>query len=191
MVISRWDPWSELAALQRDVDELFGRGAQASRRQSNLVPPMDAFRNDDGSLTIRLELPGVTPDDVSVDYTRGVLTVTGERRSGSETRGDNWLQRERAVGSFRRSFTLSEHIDASHIIASFKNGVLELRVPQAPEERTTRIPVAGTTDQGQTVQVEGTTSSSVPASDEGSSSGQAHDAGDRHAAANSGTSSLN
>jgi HSP20 family protein len=169
MVISRWDPWSELAALQRDVDELFGRGSQGSRRQSSLVPPMDAFRNDDGSLTIRLELPGVRPEDISVNYQRGVLTVTGERKSEHETRGDNWLRRERAVGSFSRSVTLSEHVDASQITANFEHGVLELRVPQAPEERTTRIPVAGGRQaEGQTVEVEGTTSSSSPASGQAS-----------------------
>jgi HSP20 family protein len=154
MVISRWDPWGELAALQRDVQELFGRSGQGGRRTGgSLVPPMDALRNDDGSLTIRLELPGVPPDDVEVNASRGVVTISGERRTENEASGDNWLRRERAVGSFSRSFSLPEGIDPASISAKFEHGVLELHVPAPPQERPTRIPVGGG-QQSQTVDVD-------------------------------------
>lgn len=152
MVMSRWDPWGELAALQRDVQELFGRSSQGVRRAANLVPPMDAYRSEDGSLTIRLELPGVAPENVEINATRGLLTVSGQRKSESEVSGDSWLRRERAVGGFSRSISLSESIDPSSITASFEHGVLELHVPPAPEERTTRIPISGR-DTAQTVDV--------------------------------------
>lgn len=153
MVMSRWDPWGELAALQRDVQELFGRSPQGVRRATNLVPPMDAFRSEDGSLTIRLELPGIAPDDVEINATRGVLTVSGERRHEGDVSGDNWLRRERAVGSFSRSISLSESIDPSSISASFEHGVLELHIPAPPQERATRIPIGGQ-QSAQTVDVE-------------------------------------
>jgi HSP20 family protein len=154
MVISRWDPWGELASLQRDVQELFGRtSSPTQRRASGLVPPMDAFRGDDGSLTIRLELPGLRPEDVEINYSRGVLTVSGQRSSEHDVSADNWIRRERSLGTFTRSISLSENIDPSSINANFEHGVLELRIPPAPEERSTRIPVTAS-GQSQTVEVE-------------------------------------
>lgn len=164
MVIARWDPWGELASLQRDVQELFGRtsGSEA-RRAASLVPPMDAFRTEDGGIVIRLEVPGVAPDDLDVNVNRGVLTITGQRKLDTTVGGDSWLRRERAVGSFTRSVSLSENIDPSAIAASFEHGVLELRVPPAPEERPTRIPIAGQ-DRAETIDVEGSAPTS-PAAD--------------------------
>jgi HSP20 family protein len=157
MVISRWDPWGELAALQRDVQELFGRtsgtSAGTTRRAGSLVPPMDAFRTEDGALVIRLEVPGISPDDLDVSLNRGVLTISGQRKLDDEVSGDNWLRRERAVGSFSRSVSLSDTVDPSSITTSFEHGVLELRVPPAPEEQPTRIKIAGQ-DQAQAIDVE-------------------------------------
>lgn len=153
MVIARWDPWGELASLQRDVQELFGRtSGSGQRRASGLVPPMDAYRTDDGALVLRLEVPGIAPDDLEVSVNRGVLTVTGERKLDEEVGADNWLRRERAVGAFSRSVSLSETVDPSSITAEFNHGVLELRIPPAPEERPTRIPIAGR-DRSKTIDV--------------------------------------
>jgi HSP20 family protein len=161
MVMSRWDPWGELAALQRDVQELFGRSS-GSQRTSSLVPAMDAYRTEEG-LTLKLELPGVAPDQVEINYDRGVLTITGERSSEEEAKGDSYLRRERSVGRFSRSITLSDAVDPSRIQASFEHGVLELKVPTAPEQRPTRIPISGAAGgEAQTVDVEGT---STPATD--------------------------
>lgn len=78
MALNQWDPWSEMAALQRDVQELFGRSAQDTRRSASVVPAMDAFRDDSG-LVLRFDLPGVGPDEVDVHVERGILTVSGER----------------------------------------------------------------------------------------------------------------
>jgi HSP20 family protein len=169
MSMSRWDPWGELAALQRDVQELFGRSS-GTQRASSLVPAMDAYRTEEG-LVLKLELPGVAPDQVEINYDRGVLTITGERSSQDETKGDNYLRRERSVGRFSRSITLSDAVDPSKIAARFEHGVLELKVPTAPEQRPTRIPIsgAGAGQGGQTVDVEGTSRQSVG---EGESSGQ-------------------
>lgn len=153
MVMTRWDPWSELAAVQRDVQELFGRTAQGTRRASNLVPLMDAYRTDEG-LVLTLELPGLSPDQVEVNVARGVLTVSGERPLTAEVDDDAWLRRERPVGSFSRSVTLPEGTDPEGISARFENGVLELRVPHSPEQRTHRIPITADRE-GQRVAVEG------------------------------------
>lgn len=164
MAVIRWDPWAELAAVQRDVQELFGRTSPpaSTARMSNLVPPMDVRRTD-GGLEVTMELPGLSPDQVEVHYDRGVLTISGQRTTATEDAQEGWLRRERAVGSFSRSLTISEGIDPSAIQASFDHGVLSLQIPSAPQEQPQRIPVSSGqagAGAGQTVEVEGTSRTS-------------------------------
>ncbi len=171
MAVVRWDPWAELAAVQRDVQELFGRTSSPAARTASLVPPMDVRRSEDG-LVVSLDLPGMTPDQVEVNYDRGVLTISGQRMTQSEGREEGWLRRERAVGAFSRSITLSEGIDPSAIQAAFEHGVLELRIPNAPQEKAHRIPITGAAaGAGQTVDVEGSTAGQVTASGEAGTNG--------------------
>lgn len=156
MAVVRWDPWGELAALQRDVGELFQRtGPQSGARQSpGLVPPIDAFRTDE-ALVVRAELPGLGPDDVDVSVDDGMLTLSGERRVDADVAEDAWLRRERATGAFQRSFSLPEGTDPQKIEASFENGLLELRIPHPPERRPHRVQVGSANGaKAQTVDVE-------------------------------------
>lgn len=138
MAVVRWDPWGELALLQRDMNSLLGR--QSGRRAEGLIPPMDAFRTSEG-LTARIELPGMSPSDVDVAVNDGMLTVSGERKLDAGIGEDAWVHRERPVGRFERSFSLPEGTDPSGIKASFSNGVLELHIPAAPERRPHKIQI--------------------------------------------------
>ena len=148
MALLRWDPWGELAALQRDVNELFSRspGSGAIARTGAFVPPIDAFRTDEG-LVVRMELPGMKPEDVDIAVQDGVLTVSGERFGEVDVKEDAWLRRERFVGQFERSFTLPEGTDADAISAAFDHGLLELRIPHPPEQQPRRVQIkAGGTE---------------------------------------------
>jgi HSP20 family protein len=140
MAVVRWDPWSELDQLQRDVSELFNR-----RQQSTAVsrPAMDAFRTDKGTV-IRLDVPGFRPDDVQVSVHEGVLTLSGSRSSESETEEGNWLRRERASSSFERRVTLPKGVEIDAITASVNDGVLEVVVPHPAEQQPRQINVTST-----------------------------------------------
>lgn len=156
MAVVRWDPWGELAALQRDVGELFQRtGPQSGTRQSTgLVPPIDAYRTDE-DLVVRVELPGMAPDDVDVSVDDGMLTLAGERRMDADVPEDAWLRRERPTGAFQRSFSLPEGTDPQKITASFDNGILELHIPHPPERRPHRVDIDSANGaKSQTVDVE-------------------------------------
>lgn len=147
MAVLRWDPWGDLVALQRDVNELFSRSFNATpeqggaRRGAALMPPIDAFRTDAG-LVVRMELPGLAAEDVDISVQEGVLTVSGERPMDADVKEDAWLRRERPVGAFERSFTLPEGTDPEGISASFDRGVLELRLPHPPEQQPRRITIS-------------------------------------------------
>lgn len=140
MAVMRWDPWGEMALLQRDVNQLLGR--PNGRRTDNLIPPMDVIRTADG-LTVRMELPGMRPDDVDVSVNEGMLTVSGERKLDADVAEDAWVVRERAVGRFERSFGLPKGTDAEAITASFDSGVLHLSIPAPPERRPHKVQIGG------------------------------------------------
>ena len=144
MALLRWDPWGELAALQRDVNQLVGRSVTGERPrtvQGAFVPPIDAFTTDE-ELVVHMELPGMKADDVDISVQDGVLTVRGERYDNIDVKEDNWLRRERFIGSFERSFTLPEGTESQAIKASFDDGILELRIPHPPEQQPRRISIS-------------------------------------------------
>ena len=151
MAATRWDPWGELALLQRDMNQLLGRSA--NRRAEGLIPPMDVFRTGEG-LTVRLELPGLGTDDVDVAVNDGMLTVSGERKLDVGVADEAWVHRERPIGRFERSFSLPKGTDPDAISASFDAGVLELHIPAPPERRPHKISVASGRSNNDTVELE-------------------------------------
>jgi len=151
MATTRWDPWGELALLQRDVNQLLGRTV-AGRRAEGLIPPMDVFRTGEG-LTVRVELPGLSGDDVDVAVNEGMLTISGERKLDVGVADDAWVHRERPVGRFERSFSLPKGTDPAGITAQFDLGVLELHVPAPPERRPHKITVGSGNKTGETVEL--------------------------------------
>lgn len=91
------------------------------------VPAADIFaRGED--LVIRIELAGMDPGDIDVSFSRGVLTVTGERRTHEGAEGATFYVRERYFGAFRRSMNLPEGTAEEAITAEFENGLVEITV---------------------------------------------------------------
>ena len=141
MTIIRWEPARELQSIQSEMNRLFGTvfdtqaggGDGGARRW---IPAMDLVEEGE-QYVLRADLPGVGEDDVSVELEDNVPTVSGERKSEHREQGDGFRRIERSSGSFSRSLTLPEGIDAEQIRARFEQGVLEVRVPK-PEQRKPR-----------------------------------------------------
>jgi HSP20 family protein len=150
MAVMRWDPWGELAVLQRDVNQLLGR--PAARQAAPIIPALDAFRTSDG-MSVRMELPGMRADEVEVSVSEGVLSIAGERKLDASVAEDAWIVRERAVGRFERSITLPKDTDASAITAAFTDGILELTIPAPPERRPHKVSISAAKPAGETVDV--------------------------------------
>ena len=131
--LTRWDPWSELATLQRDL----------IRSSTAWQPQADVFRTDE-AFVVRIDVPGVAEDQLSVRTEDGRMVVTAQRDTDANVERDHWVRRERMSGSFTRTFTLPDGADPDVITANLDHGVLELRIPHAPERQPRQIPVSVT-----------------------------------------------
>ena len=141
MALIRWEPVRELSSIQNEMNRLFNtffdtptpsNGASVRR----WIPPMDLVETPE-EFVLRADLPGLSEDDVNIELEDNVLTISGERKAEHEERKEGYYRVERAHGSFQRSLTLPEGVDADAVRASFDKGVLEVRVPK-PEARKPR-----------------------------------------------------
>jgi HSP20 family protein len=142
MAIVRWNPARELAGMEIDrlnrmfadfYGEAFGHA---------WVPPVDIYETDDHEVVLKAELPDLTREDINLTFENGVLTITGERKEEQDVRRESYRRNERHYGSFSRSFTLPNTIDASRIKAAYKDGVLTVRLPQREEAKPKQINVS-------------------------------------------------
>ena len=141
MAVVRWDPARELAGLEIDrLNRMFSDFYNESFGRS-WVPPVDIYETDQHEVVLKAELPDVKREDINLTFENGVLTIKGERKFEQETKRENFQRLERRYGSFTRSFTLPNTVDASRINASFKDGVLTIRLPQREEAKPKQIAV--------------------------------------------------
>jgi HSP20 family protein len=141
MALVRWDPAREVDSLQSEVNRLFDAffgGTEANRRR--WVPAMDLVETDE-HLVLRADLPGLNRDDVNIEIKDGVLTISGERKSEHTERSEGFHRVERAFGSFSRSLSLPDGVDADKVRAEFENGVLQIKIPKPEETKPHRVAI--------------------------------------------------
>jgi len=145
MTIVRWEPLRELGTLQNEMNRLFNTAFDAPSPSTGglrrWMPAMDLVESDD-HFVLRADLPGLSEDDVKIEFEDGTLTVSGERKAEHESRGDGFYRVERAFGSFSRSLTLPKGVDPAGVSASFDRGVLEVRIPKPEERKPRRIEIS-------------------------------------------------
>lgn len=145
MAIVRWDPFSEVSSMQREMDRLFGRLGNARTGDVSVawMPRIDV-KSSDNEMVVYAEIPGMKPEDVDVAVTDGILTIKGERKSDVEETKEGWLIRERSYGMFERSLALPDGVEADKVTADYKDGLLEVHVPREAEAlkpATVRVPL--------------------------------------------------
>jgi HSP20 family protein len=120
------------------LDEALG---ERSRNTAALVPAVDVTESEDRYL-VAVEAPGISKDDVEVELHDGVLTVRGEKKS---ERGSSDTARwtERIFGSFSRSFALPPDVDSERVDASFRDGVLHIKIEKRPEAKPRTVVIKG------------------------------------------------
>jgi HSP20 family protein len=148
MALVQWNPARDLMRMREDMNRLFsqffreGDDEEGTWLTGAWAPPVDIHETDE-ALILKAELPGFSKDDVHVELHNNRLTLRGERRHETEVKEEQYHRRERAYGSFQRTFQLPTTIDQDKVKASFQNGILELRLPKSEAAKPKRIGISG------------------------------------------------
>jgi HSP20 family protein len=144
MELVRWEPFADFGNIQSMFSELldanFGR-QWAQSDSGKWYPAVDVLESKDGYV-IRAELPGMKREDINLEVKNGTLTLSGERNSEKPAEGVQYRHVERVNAKFWRSFSLPETVQHDAIEATYKDGILEVRVPKAEEAKPRQIEVS-------------------------------------------------
>jgi HSP20 family protein len=152
--LTQWKPFAEMARWERDMERLFGNfltgrahplfddrwwpGKSVGSREPDL--DMDLYE-DQNEIVVKAELPGMTKDDVQISLSDNILTIKGEKKKEEDDRGKDYYRSERVYGAFFRSQPLPAEINPEKVRATFKNGVLEIRLPKSEQAKKKQITV--------------------------------------------------
>ncbi len=144
--LTSWNPLRELGSLENRLDRLFGltspsrNGEKEAMTVSQWTPLVDIIE-DNNEYLVKAELPELKKEEVKVNVENGELTISGERKSEKEEKGKKFHRIERSYGSFLRSFTLPESVNADKVSAEFKDGVLSVHLPKDEKAKPKSIEV--------------------------------------------------
>ncbi len=144
MNLIKWDrpdPLDGLSHIQREMSDLLdllSSSPQIEGYVSADFPPIIVSVSGD-NIIVRAELPGIKINDLDIQVVNDVLTIKGERKSGEESAKITYLRRERNYGTFARSLVLPEKVDVDNVTASYKQGVLTVKLPKSPEIKPMQV----------------------------------------------------
>ncbi len=145
MAIVRWEPFRDLLTTQREFDRLFREAFSPMAGETEVstrswAPPVDIYETED-AIVLKAELPGIDPKDVEVRVEDNTLYLKGERNYEKEVKEQNYHRVERSYGSFARSFSLPNSINAEKVKAEYKDGLLTLTMPKREEAKPKTIKI--------------------------------------------------
>jgi HSP20 family protein len=151
MKLVKWDPFRELEDISNRLNRAIGRTfplnggvetAEEMRMFADWAPIVDIQETPEEFL-IKAELPEVKKEDVKVAMEDGVLSIRGERKLEKEEKGKKYHRIERAYGTFMRSFVLPDNVNGEKVLATYKDGVLEVHLPKtaAAKPKATEVKV--------------------------------------------------
>jgi HSP20 family protein len=126
--LMRWDPFREIAPLS-SVDRL-----------NEIDTPFEVKETKEGYV-FKADVPGIKESDLTINLSGNRLSVSGKREEEKKHESETYFSYERSYGSFTRSFTLPEGIDADKVHASLKDGVLSILVPKKPEAQPKKVAI--------------------------------------------------
>lgn len=142
MTLMRYEPWSLLNQLSRELDRLHeGATHEEPAITADWSPAVD-IREEPNGYVLHADLPGVDPKQIDVHMENGVLTIRGQRLPLPKEERDSYKRVERVRGTFFRRFALPDTADSENISARCNNGVLEVHIPKQPKVQPRRIVVS-------------------------------------------------
>lgn len=134
MNLVRWDPFANLDDMFARMPNLLGRWPRGESEGAVEWSPTVDISETDAEYLLKAQLPAVKKEDVLVTFDDGMLTISGERKQEKEEKGEKFHRIESLHGTFSRSFSLPDAIDAAAIRAEGKDGVITIHVPKSKTE---------------------------------------------------------
>ena len=125
MTLVRWDPFRELSQVTA----------------GSWAPPVDVYSSGDHEIVLKAELPDMTREAIDITVEDDTLTIKGEKKFAEDVKDEQFHRIERRYGTFSRSFSLPQTVDATKVSAEYKNGVLTVRLPLREEAKPRQIKV--------------------------------------------------
>ena len=150
--LNRRDSLNDLRGFQEDFNRIFNstlpRILQSEESLGGKwIPSVDIFENDN-SIVLEADLPGVKPEDFKLHIENFKLTLSGERRFENEKQEDNYHRVERSYGTFTRVFSLPSTVSVDEVKADLRDGVLKVTLPKREEVKARQIEVTIRTEAG-------------------------------------------
>lgn len=142
--VPRRRPFSDLMNIRDDMDRVFGDALRLFDEGygESLVggPPIDLEETEEEYI-LSAEIPGIKKEDVNISISNNQVVLSGEIFEEKDEQQANYHLKERTRGRFSRSFTLPSAVDSENAEATYKDGILTLRIPKAEEARPKQIPI--------------------------------------------------
>ena len=140
LIPREWDEFPALTGLRRQMNRLLDYFPNAEESAFEWWPAVNVIETPE-TVVVTAEVPGLEPKEIEISVVGDTLTIRGEKRIEKEEKGKTWYRREIAGGKFTRSFTLPTSVDAEHVDATSKMGILTITLPKRAEARAKKIEV--------------------------------------------------
>ena len=138
-----WAPLDQWTNLREEINRLFEAPFGEMARESEFfgwAPAVDLYEDKD-YLIVKAELPGMKKDDIDISLHQGSLIISGERKEESHDGDGETSRSERFFGRFQRSLELPKPVDPNKVAASYKDGILTVKLPKTEESKPKQITV--------------------------------------------------
>lgn len=136
----RWSPLS-FDDLRKEMNRIFEGSFDKAAGEPRVTAPSANFAETEREYEISLDLPGLTPEEVNVEFRDGHLCISGQRKQVNEEKGKTYHRIERTYGEFRRVIALGNEVDAEKIQAKYEHGVLTVTAPKVSAVQPKKIAV--------------------------------------------------
>jgi HSP20 family protein len=146
MALIRWEPFREVESLQKEMNRLFDRlvptdVGNGEKMGLSFIPAAEITETPE-AVQIKLEIPGIDAKDLNLEVTADSLTINGERKSEIKTEEEGFTRTEFRYGKFHRVIPLPVRVDNTNVTAEYKDGILNLTLPKAEEEKNKVVKVS-------------------------------------------------
>ncbi len=145
MSLIKWTPFGDIEALQKEMNHLFEQFVPARREQlfgGSFVPAAEV-KETDTTIDLKVEVPGLSPEDIDIQVAADTVSITGERKSESTSEENGVTRSEFHYGRFQRIIPLPARVQNTAVEAEYKDGIVTLHLPKDEEEqkRVVKVPI--------------------------------------------------